>query len=483
MSRYVFRPLLLGAALCFSTNLALADAVEGYVPAREALPVAPILDGSAERGMVPAVAPEAVEAVADPAVAAAAPSKVPENLPAAGAIIGEGDARIRVTVRGQGDGRYDAPLAGQPVELSVIRPPHQVVETLVAVTGSDGVATFQATSGAGLQAFARYLLPEREVFAPTGIALTTAGEHSLAIQDTPVVRDTSVIFSPRLITIAELWEDYIVFTQVISLATDQPVIFEAEKGGRDAGYRIPLPKGAAGVRVVQPAEQAESVGDAVMFRGRILPAGEAGEAPTLIVRYSLRHNNAAKVAWTQEFPFDVENLSVVIPQTSQHAKHPRLNVDIQVPLCGDAGPVGGVMCFAEYSDSAEGVQMLQGSAVRLARGGRVPAGGRMEIVTTGWPADPHIARWAAGFAVLFAAFLAFLLVRRSKASSRAQADGLTRLNREKEAILHRVDQLEEQLADAAILEIDYEAERERIIGELALVERRIRSFENPAVHG
>ena len=44
-------------------------------------------------------------------------------------------------------------------------------------------------------------------------------------------------------------------------------------------------------------------------------------------------------------------------------------------------------------------------------------------------------------------------------------------------------ELEQKLAEAAILEMDYAAERERIIGELALVERRLRGLLVAPAHG
>lgn len=485
------------ALLLLFAPVAHAEPVEGWVPARDAIPLAPTLNTTGEQPpndsdpIIPTEV-EGQQTIADELLggtleeATPAPTSdhaIPSDLPPPGEEVGEGDALIRVKVRGQEGENYDAPLGNRVVELSVIRPPHQVLSTLIAVTGDDGTARFAVPSGPGLQAFARNLVDGKELFAPVGAALDLPGEHALEIQDIPIVQDPSVVFASRVITIAELWEDYIVFTQVFSLATDQQVIFEAALGGRDSGLRIPLPDGAAGVRVVQPQDKAESVGDAVMFRGQILPAGQASEAPTMIVRYSLQHSNTKSVSWTQDFPFDVENLSIVVPQTSQHDRHPHLNVDIDVPLCGDAETLDPrTMCFAEFSDSAEGVQMLQGAAVRLARGGRVSAGGTMAVTTTGWPADPHIARWSAGIALALAALIGWLLYRRTARRSEARQDGLARLEREKEAILSRVDSLEVQLAEAAILEMDYEAERERIIGELALIERRIRSYQSPQTH-
>lgn len=406
-----------------------------------------------------------------------------DDLPPAGELVGEGDALVDVQVKGAAGDDYNAPLANQRVELSIIRPPHEVVETQVAVSGDDGIARFRVQSGDELQGFARLLKEDREVFAPNGIFIESAGKYALKIQDKPVVSDASVVFAPRVITIVELWEDYLVFTQIFRLATDQPVIFEAEKGGRDAGLHIPVPDGAAGINVVQPKQDAEAVGDGVMFRGQILPAGEAGERPTLIVRYSIMHSNVANVAWSQVFPFDVENLSLVVPQISQHERHKNLNVLLDVPLCDDEGRAANEMCFSHVDEAAEGVDMLRGTAVRVAHGGTVRAGGRMEVETTGWPADPHLARWAAGFALLGALLLAWLMWMRGRRRGSDEESELTRLKLERKAILKRVDALEQQLADAAILEMDYEAQKERIIGELALVERRIRGQRVTAEHG
>lgn len=457
--------------LSFAASASAQERVDGYRPAREVLAVAPDLRGEF-----------AAPPVEDTLVLEVEGETVEIELPPAGAPIGEGTTTVDVTVTGLAGERYDAPQPGKVVELSVLRPPHDVVERLIAVTGEDGVARFRVAATDGLQAFARMLHDGKETFAPTGLNLRPDDAHTLAIQHMPIVTDSSSVFASRIVTIVELWEDFLVFTQVFHLATDQPVIFEAGGEGRDAGFRIPLPEGAAGVRVVQPAEKAESVGDAVMFRGQIRQAGEGEQAPTLIVRYSIRHDNVKQVAWSQVFPFDVENLSVVVPQSSQHERHPALDVALNVALCAD-GVTPGVMCFEELSDRAEGVQMLQGAAVRLARGGRVSAGGRMEVGTVGWPSDPHIARWATLAAILLALGFGVVMVRRAMTRGASTLDAEARLLAEREGILERVDALEQKLAEAAILEMDYAAERERIIGELALVERRLRGLLVAPAHG
>ncbi len=421
----------------------------------------------------------------EPAVPAPLDPSIDKSALVPGEAVGEGDASIEVSVRGLLDKDYNAPLRGKTVELSIIRPPHDIVGTLVALTGEDGVAHFRAEPGDNLQAFARLVDKGKEQFAPSGIVLDEPITYEMSIQDMATVSDASVVFASRIITIVELWENYTVFTQIYRLATDQPVIYKAEAGDRTAGLKIPLPEEATGIRVVQPQDQslAEVVGKTVRYRGEVKPAGQASEAPTMIVRYSIEDKNAASVAWRQEFPFDVEDLSLVVPQTSQHDKHPHLNVDILVPLCDDAGRDPKVMCFDSIDTNAEGVQMLQGTAVRIAHAGTVAAGGAMVVKTTGWPADPQLQRWAAVAALIGGLLLALLLFARGRARSSANNTELARLTREREIILDRVGTLEQQLADAAILEIEYEAEREQIIGELALIERRLRSLNGQTSHG
>src|SRR5699024_7799934 len=124
-----------------------------------------------------------------------------DRLPPPGAVVGEGTVQIDVRVKGAVDGNYNAPLPDERVEFSVIQPPHQVIETHLAVTDADGVARFRVNEGAALQGFARMLKDGREIFAPHGVLLEGEGPHELTIQDKPTVTDASVVFATRIITI------------------------------------------------------------------------------------------------------------------------------------------------------------------------------------------------------------------------------------------------------------------------------------------
>lgn len=497
MSRALFSSALVAALLLSSS--AFAQDVDGYRPAREVLGDAAAVDSS--RSAAPSLDSGAVEEADDAERTAAAPVEAAGDdalatddvdtaaadeavapvveLPPAGETVGMGDATIRVTVRGRVGDAFDAPIPNQHVELTTLQPPHSVIQRLDAVTGEDGVATFEAISGEGVQAFARAFREGREVFAATGINLTEAKDYQMTVQDMPVVDDPRVVFAPRVITIAEVWEDYLVFTQIFTLATDQPVIFQADGTSRSSGLLIPLPKDAAGVRVIQPADKAEAAGDAIMFRGEVTPSGAGDQTPSLIVRYSLRHNNRATVRWTQKFGFDVENLSLVVPQQTDHPGHPHIDVAIDVPMCAD-GAEPGVMCFEDLSDTAEGVQLLQGKAVRVARGGKVRSGGELRVTTSGWPADPRWGRWASGVAVALAFILAAALVVRTRRRSVGEQSVRARLDSAKDKLLRRIEELELAYLAGQVLELEYEAEQELIVGELALIQRRLRELPSGA---
>ena len=186
--------------------------------------------------------------------------------------------------------------------------------------------------------------------------------------------------------------------------------------------------------------------------------------------------------WTQKFGFDVENLSLVVPQQSEHERHPVLDVALHVPLCAD-GASPDVMCFEEITDHAEGVQMLAGKAVRVARGGRTRAGGELTVETSGWPSDPHVARWASALALAAAAGLGLVMIARARRRGTRPVDVTARLTTAREKLLDRIEALELAYLAGQVLEQEYEAEQELIVGELALIERRLRELAPVPANG
>lgn len=371
-----------------------------------------------------------------------------------------------------------SPLPAAPVEVSIIRPPHEIMDTIELQTDEAGAARFQLPVAAGMQAFFSAQLNGDEVFASSGVDLDSAREVEVQIQAAPEASGVSSVFAGRLVTIVELWEDYIMFTQIWTLQTDDMSTWRPDSDEPEDALRIPLPEDAAGIRVVQPLEGAR-VGDGeILYSNPVRAAGQGDGSPSLVFRYSLRHDNARSFSFAQPLSIDVENASVVVPQTTNHSRHPRLNVEIDVPLCEDGNPAGK-MCFEEVSNDASGVQMLQGVAVRVARGGRAEAGDELYVRTEGWPRAGVPTRWfgLGGAAVGFLLVLVALWRERSRRHSLRQDDEESLLLTQRRRLLDEARELEQRLASASILELDYEVERERIIEDLAVVERRLRELQ------
>lgn len=370
------------------------------------------------------------------------------------------------------------PQPAVPVEVSIIRPPHEIMDTIEVQTDEAGVARLQLPVAEGMQAFFSAQLNGSEVFAASGIDLATARDVEVQIQGAPEASSASSVFAGRLVTIVELWEDYIMFTQIWTLQTDDMSTWRPSSDEPEDALRFPLPEDAAGIRVVQPQEGAR-VGDGeILYSNPVRPAGQGDGSPSLVFRYSLRHDNARRFSFTQPLSIDVENASVVVPQTTNHSRHPRLNVGIDVPLC-EQGGVEGRMCFEEVTNDASGVQMLQGVAVRVARGGRADAGDELYVLTEGWPRAGVPTKWfgLGGVVVGLLFALAALWWERSRRRSLKQDDEESLLVAQRRRLLDEALELEQRLAAASILELDYEVERERIIEDLAVVERRLRELQ------
>ncbi len=366
------------------------------------------------------------------------------------------------------------PQAGAEVQLDIIRPPHAIVDSLTARTNEAGIATFTFPPMEGAQAFARV---EREgaTFSARGLDISNPGMGELEIAIYREVDSPEGVFATRLISISELAEDYIVFTQIWNLAMDRAAIFRPDLENRLAGLQVPLPEDATGVVVVRPEEDFYSVIDNVVYlRSPIEPAGTSNAAG-LVVRFAIHTQNSARLNWEQRFNFDVQNMSVVIPQSSPHPGFEALDVELDVDLCDGPETVGNRVCFSEVSDSAEGVQMLEGVPVRIARGGRASAGDVVYVRTRGWPSPPRWERWLALIAALTGLFagLGFVL-RHRRFRGEGGFDPMALLAHEKEQTLAAIAALHSERDTGTILEADFEVEKSRLSEQLAGIHRRIR---------
>lgn len=387
--------------------------------------------------------------------------------------------RIVVSVENVDDDLRVQVAEGASVKLSIIRPPHEVVRTLEGTTNTVGEAVFTVDVAEGQQAFASAQLGEREVFSDSGVTLDRPGETTIFVRSDRETNDTSTVFAPRVITIAELWEDYIVFTQIWTLATSAPVRVLPDSSTKTSGLEIPLPDDASGIRVIQPAEGVNVSETSLYYQQPIEPAGTGSSgAPSVVVRFSIKHDNASSLAWNQPLLFAVENASVVVPQGTQHRRFERLDVMLDVPLCGDS-PDRGAMCFEDIRNRAEGVPMLEGVAVQIAGAGRtqdLPS--VMRVNTTGWPTPVPVSTIVSIIAVVISLLTisGFVLFEiRNRRGGQTSETRLAHLVAERERRLQEAGRLRARLDRAELLESEYELEFARLREELAMIEQRIRA--------
>ncbi|MFT6399913.1 MAG: hypothetical protein ACJAYU_004683 [Bradymonadia bacterium] len=423
--------------------------------------------------------PSGAHSFQDPAPVAAALAleevAAPEPVPA---------ATVHVAVRVELlSGLADhAPRVGADVQLHILQPPHEVVRTLSAIAGDDGIAHFEVEPQPGLQG-----VPEvddgRRFFGET-IELGEAGERTGAVSIYRETTDASVIIASNVVTIVELWEEYITFTQVFTFRPREQVIYAPDREDPTSFLRIPVPENAEGIRVARPEEDARVVTTDIAFAGEIAPPGVTDHrGPHLVIQYSIPSDNRSTMAWEQPMVMEVERLSVVVPQGSSFLRHQSFNVEVDVPMC-EGGPTGTSVCFDLVTDDPEGIPLQEDVDVVVARA-VVREGQVLRVSTSGWPAP---VRWkqpaAAGVAVLAALMFLLLFVRdRGARAEDAHLSQITSLNAQKESLLDAAAEVEHRLDDGLMLEKDAEIARRRIREQLGVVYRRLREFEAASGEG
>ena len=198
-------------------------------------------------------------------------------------------------------------------------------------------------------------------------------------------------------------------------------------------------------------------------------------AASLVVRFAIKTDNNPRLDWEQRFNFDVQNISVVVPQSSPHPGFEALDVQLDVDICDEGQRAGNRVCFTEVSESAEGVQMLEGVAVRIARGARAERDDMLHVRTSGWPSPIRWERWLALVAALLGlgVGIAFAFRARRHGASK-DFDALSLLDNEKKRTLEEISELHKQRDNGAVLAADFETEEARLRDRLAGVHRRIR---------
>lgn len=387
------------------------------------------------------------------------------------------DVAVQVQVRApNAAGGYDA-LAEKSVELHVVTPPHTLESSHTALTDAEGVARFRVPVRSGAEAYAEVDNGRR--FFSDAIALDASAERTIVLDAYPVVRDPGVLFAASVQSIVELWEDYLVVSQVWTFGVDQPVVFQSTTEQMGSIVRIPMPDDAEGITVVHPADQARVMDGYVAVAADVAPAGMDDEGgPDLVVRYSVPSDNRRRVTFAQELSMDVERLSVIVPQQSQHARHLELDVRFDVPLCEGGGEAGDRVCFREVGDRAEGALIRDDVPLQVARG-NARSGQILEITTVGWPHASRVDRHVAlALAALVGVFGVFLWRRERGQRARSEDESVREALRVQRAqLIDAAAELEERFVAGELLERDYDVARSRIREQLAVVLRRQREID------
>ena len=385
---------------------------------------------------------------------------------------------VRVEVQ-ELSGNFEASPVQTEVSLHVLEPPHQLVRSLSATAGANGIAVFELTPREGLQAFAEVDIGRR--FFGDAVDVSTPGERSSVVTVYPETNDPEVVVASSVTTIVELWEDYITFTQVFTFLPSQAVIYTPDRDDPSTFIRVAVPENAEGVRVVRPEDDTRVVDTEISFAGEVAPAGATDHrGPHLIVQYSLPSENLGTVSWEQTLSMDFQRMSIVVPQGSTFERHPSFDVALDVPMCA-AGPAGTSVCFDEITDDPEGVPLRDDVDVVVGR-----ASGRegqvLRVTTTGWPSPSQWKKPAAigtaGF--MFLLFIWLVLRDRTGRSGDALASQLASLRAQKAALLESAAEVEKRLDDGLMIERDAEIARRRIREQLGVVYRRLRETEAKA---
>lgn len=372
------------------------------------------------------------------------------------------------------------PVANHEVLLHILTGSHTVSRTERATSDAEGIARFSIAPVLGAEAVAELNLNDsggRRYFSDP-ILLGDPGDRSATVAAALETTDRSVVRATSVQTIVEPWEGYVTITQVWNLTTDGP-IYNGTMEDPSTFLRIPLPEGAEGIRVTQPAETHRVIGTTVALTVEVAPpelTDQRGGHITL--QFSLKTDNAHEVEWSQLLPMPVEDFSVVVPQSSTFAKHPTLDVTIDGPSCPIEGPdAATTFCFDTFDGEMGGMQLRDDIPMRIARG-RGAAGQTVHVITRGWPSRT---RWAEKGAIAAGALavlvFGFLLLRdrRVRAAS-PSARRMTELEAQRDALFAAAAELDQELDEGRILQRDHDVARERIRHQLGVLYRRMREL-------
>lgn len=431
---------------------------------------------------VPALAQDAVggqEAPAAPAgEAPAAPAVYNSGMQAGGArpaMLNQKTFTLQVNVRQVGAQGEKAPVKGASVLLEAFAGQAKV-KTYNATSDERGVATFgPLTAIQGVRYLPRVthegvnfpgaaLIPEKEV-------------ESLSIDIYGKTYEDSALRVTDLLTFVDLWEGYLVITQMWSLQNGGDKAFDPNgaKGDRYLeGLPLTLPVAAQGVQatIIKDGSsiQARAINNRVLL-DQAVPPSLPGVAPLRVqVRYSIPLESPS-VDYEQPTLYPVERAQVAVSLDTRFEKVPTLNVKMDAPGFPEV----------ETSDNVPGMQ--PGRRFLVARGARLEAGQPLRFSLDGYPIPEPFGVWimvlAAGLIFLVGGWLYRQETGRAQGRT-ARTVLLKALHQEREELFEALRDLEDRFDEGELSERRYDMEAAQLRERLALVLRRIQQEEQEA---
>ena len=367
------------------------------------------------------------------------------------------------------------PISEESVRLHIVFGSHELISSLEAVTDQQGNAVFEVPiiSGSRIVAETRH---NGSLRFSEEIELDHEESRDLSIFIAELSNDPSVLSVRQLSTIAELWEGYILFTQIWHFQVDQPVIFSNIDGTdpQQDWIALPMPKNAEGISVLQP-RNAQVIGETVYLP--LTVEENRSSQPHFIVRFSLsRTDHQEALIWQQETFFDIHTSLIIANETTSFSRHERLNLAIDSPICNNSN----CSFFSEntFEETIENQSILsflrEGTHFTALTTPAAFSGDNMSVTISGWPTRVPFAHYSMIFFSVLGVFIGiFFIFKPFKAQDTALI-----LDAQRRDLHAYWAKLQSDLSSAKILEHDYELAIANLQEELGVLERRFREVNH-----
>lgn len=277
-------------------------------------------------------------------------------------------------------------------------------------------------------------------------------QHTFALPESfgglDVRQELSGITANHLVTAVFVDEGALVFEQSWYLVTNQPYLFLSHPSIAP-GLEIHVPDGATNVRVVNLAEglnvSTEPTG--VVHYGPIGPPGTLPDEQTRLVIQFVIESADSEYRFEQVMPTHVDDVTIVVPQTTMFHSDIELDVQLSVPPCETGSDDLRVVCFPDPSTPGMAqVNPYPNIYNRIAGSGVGNAGSNLVFVTEGWPTPPTYSKTTAtmfGAIVVVVSLLGLPLVKTRRKAAAAEQPNRKQLNVEQRLLLRQLAVLKE----------------------------------------